>query len=296
MGHIQVNDILRRRVPEEPIDGRQDSVICNLKRYTLKINQRPLMKPRQELVDLQETLYTSSNPTRRWLHCSRRDWIVNALQRHASTSTDNPATALEVGPGSGIYLPILCELFTEVSGVDIEPVYLDHARPLLKKYAHLSLKVDDITNSKLSPQSFDLILCTEVIEHIPDSKRALSEMHKLLKPGGALILSTPQRYSPLELAAKVAFLPGVIQLVRLIYGEAILDSGHINLMTETEVTKQLHNAGFTIERRHKTGLYLPLIAEFARNKGLQLEQSLEQKIRGGKLDWLLWTQYFVARA
>lgn len=197
--------------------------------------------------------------------------------------------------GSGVYLPTLCELFTKVNGTDIEPAYLDHSRPLQEKYTHLSLIVDDITNTKLPLHSFDLVLCTEVIEHIPDSKRALSEMHKLLKPGGVLILSTPQRYSPLELAAKVAFLPGVIQLVRLIYGEAILDSGHINLMTETEVTRQLHHAGFTIEERHKTGLYLPLIAEFARNKGLQFEQNLEQKIRGGKLDWLLWTQYFVAR-
>ena len=254
------------------------------------------MKPGQELVDLQETLYTSSNPTRRWLHCSRRDWIVDALRRYASTATESAATALEVGPGSGIYLPILCELFADVSGVDIETAYLDNARPLLETYPHLSLKVDDITNSKLPPHSFDLILCTEVIEHIPDSARALSEMHKRLKPGGVLILSTPQKYSPLELTAKVAFLPGVIQLVRLIYGEAILDSGHINLMTEAEVTKQLHQAGFSIEERHKTGMYLPLVAEFARNKGLQLEQNLEQKLRGGKLDWLLWTQYFVARA
>jgi len=254
------------------------------------------MKPGQELVDLQETLYTSSNPTRRWLHCSRRDWIVDALRRHASTLTEKPATALEVGPGSGIYLPVLCELFADVSGADIETAYLDSARPLLEKYTHLSLQVDDITNSKLPPHSFDLILCTEVIEHIADSTRALSEMHKLLKPGGVLILSTPQKYSPLELAAKVAFLPGVIQLVRLIYGEAILDSGHINLMTETEVMRQLGHAGFSIEERHKTGMYLPLVAEFARNAGLQIEQYLEQKIRGGNLDWLLWTQYFVARA
>jgi 2-polyprenyl-3-methyl-5-hydroxy-6-metoxy-1,4-benzoquinol methylase len=254
------------------------------------------MKPGQELVDLQETLYASSNPTRRWLHCSRRDWIISALHRCTSTSMGSSETALEVGPGSGVYLPTLCEIFTNVYGTDIEPAYLDHSRPLQEKYTHLSLIVDDITNSKLPVHSFDLILCTEVIEHIFDSKSALSEMYKLLKPGGILILSTPQRHSPLELAAKIAFLPGVIQLVRLIYREPILDSGHINLMTETEVTKQLHSAGFEIEERHKTGLYLPLLAEFTRHKGLKLEKSLEKQIRGGMLDWLLWTQYFVARA
>lgn len=254
------------------------------------------MKPGQELVDLQETLYTSSNPTRRWLHCSRRDWIISALRRCTSTTRGSSETALEVGPGSGVYLPTLCEIFTNVYGTDIEPAYLDHSRPLQEKYTHLSLSVDDITNSKLPEHSFDLILCTEVIEHISDSKSALRGMHKLLKPDGILILSTPQRYSPLELAAKIAFLPGIIQLVRLIYREPILDSGHINLMTEAEVTKQLHMAGFEIEERHKTGLYLPLIAEFARNRGMRLEQRLEQQIRGGMLDWLLWTQYFVAKA
>jgi 2-polyprenyl-3-methyl-5-hydroxy-6-metoxy-1,4-benzoquinol methylase len=254
------------------------------------------MNPGQELVDLQETLYASSNPTRRWLHCSRRDWIISALRRYASTSNNRLETALEVGPGSGVYLPTLCEIFPTVYGTDIEPAYLDHSRPLQDKYAHLSLIVDDITNSKLPAHSFDLILCTEVIEHISDSKSALCGMHNLLKPGGLLILSTPQRYSPLELTAKIAFLPGVIQLVRLIYQEPILDSGHINLMTDTEVTKQLHGAGFEIEERHKTGLYLPLLAEFARHQGLSIEQRLEQKIRGGMLDWLLWTQYFVAKA
>jgi 2-polyprenyl-3-methyl-5-hydroxy-6-metoxy-1,4-benzoquinol methylase len=254
------------------------------------------MNSGQELIDAQEIMYTSSNPTRRWLHCSRKDWIINALRRYTAASAGKPATALEVGPGSGIYLPVLCELFSEVSGVDIEPVYLDHSRPMLEKYPHLSLKVDDMTDSKLPAHSFDLILCTEVIEHIPDSKRALGEMHRLLKPGGVLILSTPQRYSPLELAAKVAFLPGVIHLVRLIYGEAILDSEHINLMTETEVTEQLHHAGFTIEERYKTGMYLPLVAEFSRDTGLKLEQYLERKLRGGSFDWLLWTQYFVAKA
>lgn len=254
------------------------------------------MNAGQELVDLQETLYVSSNPTRRWLHCSRRDWIISALRRYSSTSNISSETALEVGPGSGVYLPTLCETFTSVCGTDIEPAYLDHSRPLQDKYAHLSLIVDNITNSKLPERSFDLILCTEVIEHISDSESAFRGMHKLLKPGGILILSTPQRYSPLELAAKIAFLPGIIQLVRLIYREPILDSGHINLMTEAEVTKHLHIAGFEIEERYKTGLYLPLLAEFAGNRGLRFEQRLEQRIRGGMLDWLLWTQYFVARA
>ncbi len=249
-----------------------------------------------ELVALQEALYTSNNPTRRWLHCVRRDWTVDALHRYSSPETCEGSSALEVGPGSGIYLPVLASLFQQVYGSDIEHAYLKHAQTALAETGNVSLVIDDITDSELPQHSFDLILCSEVVEHITNSQAAITQMRRLLKPGGVLVLSTPQRYSPLELLARIAFLPGIIQLVRLIYREPILDSGHINLMTESQVTKQLETAGFNIVERHKSGMYLPFIAEFTGFLGLRVEQFLEQKVYKGPLDWLLWTQYYVARA
>jgi SAM-dependent methyltransferase len=242
-------------------------------------------------VALQETLYRSSNPTRRWLHCSRRDWIVDALQRHA-----HGARALEVGPGSGIYLPVLARLFAEVVATDIEAAYLEHAAPLRHSLPNLQLAPDDICASAMPAASFDLILCTEVIEHIASSPAALRGMRRLLKPGGVLVLSTPQRYSPLELAAKVAFLPGVIQLVRRVYREPILETGHINLMTARIVQRQLREAGFEVRERHQSGMYLPLAAEFGGASALRLEQWLERRLRGSIGAGLLWTQYYVAGA
>jgi SAM-dependent methyltransferase len=244
-----------------------------------------------ELVDLQETLYRSANPTRRWLHCTRRDWIMQTLQRYANPS----GRALEVGPGSGIYLPTLAKLFGQVVAVDIEAAYLRHATRLCQTLPNLTLMGDDICASALPASSFDLILCTEVIEHIRDSGAALQGMRRLLKPGGILLLSTPQRYSPLELTAKIAFLPGVIQLVRHIYREPVLETGHINLMTARTVQRQLQDAGFGIVEQHRSGMYLPLIAEFGGQRGLQLLQWLAHKLREGAGSNLLWTQYYVAR-
>jgi 2-polyprenyl-3-methyl-5-hydroxy-6-metoxy-1,4-benzoquinol methylase len=251
------------------------------------------MPTEADLVQLQQTLYTSNNPTRRWLHCERRDWIFDAVRRAAPPSHHR---ALEVGPGSGVYLPLLAGLFDEVYATDIEDAYLKNARPLLTEHANVRLQADDITASKLTPESFDLILCTEVVEHIADSKAAIAGMQRLLKPGGVLVLSTPQRYSPLELAAKIAFLPGIIQLVRMIYREPILETGHINLMTAGETERQLTSAGLRIMERHKSGMYIPLIAEFTGKTGLKLEQWLERTLLGGPAEWLLWTQYYIARA
>lgn len=246
-----------------------------------------------DLVALQETLYTSSNATRRWLHCTRRDWIFESLRRCALPTYTR---ALEVGPGSGVYLPVLAKLFAEVFATDIEAAFLKHSMPLLESHPNIHLVADDITASILPPQSFDLILCTEVVEHIENSFEAIVGMKRLLKPGGVLVLSTPQRYSPLELAAKIAFLPGIIKLVRRIYAEPILETGHINLMTAREVERQLEGAGFLVSERHKSGMYLPLIAEFCGESGLRLEQWLEEHLRGKPGDGLLWTQYYIAHA
>ncbi len=204
--------------------------------------------------------------------------------------------ALEVGPGSGIYLPLLAELFEKVTAVDVEPGYLRQAESIAKKFPNVAVIADDITNSKLPEGSFDLILSSEVVEHIADSPRVFMEMHRLLRRGGTLILSTPQRWSPLEVLAKIAFLPGVIWLVRQIYREPIRKTGHINLMTSGQVQTQLTQARFCILERFSSGLYLPLVAEFIGQFGLRLEQRLETKTRESLFDWLLWTQYYVAEA
>lgn len=51
--------------------------------------------------------------------------------------------------------------------------------------------ISDIINIPAEDASFDAILCTEVFEHIPDPIAALNEFHRLLKPGGELIVSAP---------------------------------------------------------------------------------------------------------
>lgn len=38
--------------------------------------------------------------------------------------------------------------------------------------------------------AFDVVLCTEVLEHLPEPQRAIDEMHRVLKPGGTLLLTT----------------------------------------------------------------------------------------------------------
>src|SRR6202035_1475925 len=70
-----------------------------------------------ELLALLETLYNSHNPTRRWLHCTRRDWIIAQIRQCAHKQGRR---ALEVGFGAGVYLAALAEAYGEVVASDLD--------------------------------------------------------------------------------------------------------------------------------------------------------------------------------
>jgi 2-polyprenyl-3-methyl-5-hydroxy-6-metoxy-1,4-benzoquinol methylase len=247
----------------------------------------------EQLLALQRALYESSNPTRRWLHRTRLAWIGERLTQLAAAGR---GAALEVGPGSGVYVPLLARLFDRVTVADVHDAYLDAARAVAAAHPNVTVVRDDVRAPALPPASFDVVLCTEVIEHIEESRAALAGIRRLLRPGGVLLLSTPQRYSPLEVCAKVAFLPGLISLVRLVYREPIIPTGHVNLMTAGQVRRQLREAGFAVRESHTSGMYVPVLAEAGGETARRLEAWLERRVRGGPLDWLLWTQYYVAVA
>ena len=51
--------------------------------------------------------------------------------------------------------------------------------------------VSDITRIPADDESFDIVLCTEVLEHVPDPVKAVQELSRLVKSGGQLILTAP---------------------------------------------------------------------------------------------------------
>jgi 2-polyprenyl-3-methyl-5-hydroxy-6-metoxy-1,4-benzoquinol methylase len=244
-----------------------------------------------KLVELQWTLYESRNPTRRWLHNSRRDWITDAIRKLGLRGE----RALEIGPGSGVYIPLLKESCREVHVADCEQAYLSAIEKRYASDSGVKISVDDITQSKLPSDHFDLVLCTEVVEHIPDSRPAFKHLARVLKPDGVMVVSTPQRYSSLEMTARVALSPWMVWLTKLVYREPVLELGHINLMTDKQVQAQIADANLKIVDRYKGGMYLPVIAELFGSPGQKFAAWLERKIRGSIFDGVLWTQYYVLK-
>ena len=60
---------------------------------------------------------------------------------------------------------------------------------------HWALSVADIKDIPFENESFDLVICSEVLEHIMDDKKAIEELERVLKPNCYLVISVP-RYWP----------------------------------------------------------------------------------------------------
>lgn len=91
--------------------------------------------------------------------------------------------ALDVGARAGVQTAWLKGRGYQVTSIDVEPVF----DGCLQVDANERLPFDD--------KSFDLIWCSEVIEHLKDPAFALSELRRVAKPGGLLVLTTPNSYA-----------------------------------------------------------------------------------------------------
>ena len=245
-------------------------------------------RPGQGDVAFQRALYDDGNATRRGLHRTRRDWVLGQALGHSQAGDK----LLEVGVGCGVFTEALSGAGRQVSAVDINPAFLDNVRPLDRVATHLL----DATRP-LGLGDHDLAICSEVLEHVPpaSSQAMLDSLYGALKPGGVLVLTTPQRFSTVELMARLLKFPPVLALARKLYGSAE-ELGHINLLTAGAASDQIKRAGFAVESQRRFGFYLPVVAEFGGGAGAALLRGIEAALRKlPLLRGLLWTQGWVLR-
>ena len=105
--------------------------------------------------------------------------------------------ALDVGIGNGRLLPIYAPHVNHVTGMDISSEQLDLASQAASK---LGVPFDtklcqEASRIELPDNSFDLIICSRVLQHVYDWRESVGEFARILKPGGDLVLLTYNRLS-----------------------------------------------------------------------------------------------------
>lgn len=104
---------------------------------------------------------------------------------------------LDIGSSTGIMTRFLSESFDETIGVDIDVKGVEYAKKNFES-EKLHFELGDSMSLQFSDNSFDVINCTQVYEHVPDSKILMAEIYRILKPGGICYFSAGNRLVLIE--------------------------------------------------------------------------------------------------
>ena len=114
------------------------------------------------------------------------------IQRHSQV---RDKALIDVGCGGGILSEALAKLGAQVSAIDLAPQSIEIAKLHLYE-SNLSVNYECIevgAKAAQSPESFDVVTCMEMLEHVPDPAYIIQECAKLLKPNGMAFFSTLNR-------------------------------------------------------------------------------------------------------
>ena len=138
---------------------------------------------------------TADQPPERFVPAEMRGQLVEAehLARYRWASRLAAGRrVLDAGCGTGYGTMMLAAAAARTAtGVDISEAAVGSARETLGDAGELH--VADIAALPFEDASFDLVVCFEAIEHVPDPEAALDELRRVLVPDGLLLVSSPNR-------------------------------------------------------------------------------------------------------
>ncbi|MGD8807786.1 MAG: class I SAM-dependent methyltransferase [Chloroflexota bacterium] len=174
-----------------------------------------------------------------------QDWFINNADSQRPTwrrylnamkRFEAPGRLLDVGCGAGAFLVEAKRQGYEVVGQEISPFFIDYCRNELGLEIHDS-EIEDLS---YEAETFDCITAFDVIEHHPDPRKLIDEMHRLLKPGGLSVISTHDIGNP---------------FARL-YGKNwryLNPIGHLTYFDKQTLCRMLSECGFSIV--HVSGIH-----------------------------------------
>lgn len=133
--------------------------------------------------------YTEGNARRLEKFYLTRDVVASRAEQIRQLNLSAGERVLDIGCGPGY----LCESMAKIVGRDGAVVGIDVSTDLIavcnrqKASAWISYEIGDATRIAQADESFDVVVCTQVAEYVPDVDRVLLEAFRVLKPGGRTI-------------------------------------------------------------------------------------------------------------
>ena len=144
---------------------------------------------------------------------------------------------LDVGCGSGALLSRFAGRAGYRAGVELSPMAAGAARLVADRVVNLPVTAP----LPFPPDSFDVVVCADVLEHLAEPAAALASVAAFCRPGGVVVISVPN----------VAYWQARLRLLRGVWRyepSGLFDDGHLRFLTRDTLVDLVTGAGLAVER------------------------------------------------
>jgi SAM-dependent methyltransferase len=206
---------------------------------------------------------------------------------------DRHGKILDIGCGPGIYAKDLLTRGWDIWGIDLSPKMIEAAAESIAELseserdrAHFA--VGQVGALPFDPAFFDAVICIGVISYLEDLEHSLSDISRVLKPGGIAILQLSNKISPFEV--EISMRRGLKSLVKT-WRSSDTNQGEVDrFRCRPYVPRQFDQIcgklGFIVRDRRYYDFRLPLLSQLAPETALTVGRKMEVLNRSHLVGWL----------
>jgi len=191
----------------------------NLPWFRAGISYNRDMDPSEiELLDAMESSH--------WWYLNRKFELLSWVKM-----SPKDCSVIDVGSASGGNAKLLIDLGYNVTSLEMSDIGVR-----LQREKNIPVVQGDATSLLFESSSFDVVICMDVLEHIPEDELALSEIFRILKSGGRFLFTVPEDPK--------------------LWSSHDVAVSHVRRYTKKEFSEKIENAGFILEKVYSTNVLI----------------------------------------
>lgn len=174
----------------------------------------------------------------------RSGFILKTIRDYLESHHRNPTRILDAGCGDGVQIEELVKIQgLEISGIDYNPIRTERVK---KTFPNVNIICGDLLHIPLKMRTFDIVLCSQVIEHIPPDDFFLKELAEIIRPKGLLILGTPNEGCLMAQVRNHIFERNILK-----------NTDHLHFYREPVIRRKIEAAGFSVREVMRENWFFP---------------------------------------